>query len=374
MTLLIANRDWVLFNENFPEWSKQINFWKTKEVYRLPSWLFALVHKWVLTAFDDPKFTWECVDKAVTSTYSSAVLFKRIEATGVSTTHKGILNSNTSLETPLDMLPFELIWRRYNVDGNSWAKRHPWNKYKIWEKYDDIIYEACLKWSVITSQWEQINDPFLVLDENFKPLLRADRLPRLTHSKTGQELEYTSVVHPNKGWEIAKDEVVDALSRFSMRSEEIRKMLATVQQVTFDTYAEIGRVNADGKIEVGVDNLARLTLWDEIDLDTVRNMDLKKIEINGETYEFPEDSLWTNLADVLWKTPQAITRIIEARHSGKQFYRDLVKLKKNELFDGVRKTYNKWAAEETTHKVYIPIVQALSNRFGKEVWLVLLKE
>jgi hypothetical protein len=28
-------------------------------------------------------------------------------------------------------------------------------------------------------------------------------------------------------------------------------MLETVQETTFDTYAQIGRLNADGKIEVG---------------------------------------------------------------------------------------------------------------------------
>lgn len=30
-------------------------------------------------------------------------------------------------------------------------------------------------------------------------------------------------------------------------------MAEKVQQVTFDTYAQIGRLNADGKIEVGLD-------------------------------------------------------------------------------------------------------------------------
>ncbi len=371
MTLLIANGSWKTFNENFPEWTEKINFWKTKEVYRLPSWVIALVHKWVLTAFDNPEFTWECADKAVTSTYSSSVLFKRIEAAGVRTTHQGILNSNTSLETPLNMLPFELIWRRYNVDGNSWAKRNLRNKYKIWERYDDIIYEACLKWSVSTADWEIVHDPFLILDKDFKPLLRADGLPRLTHSKTGQELEYISVLHPNKWWEIPKSDVKTAINIFSTKSEEIREMLKTVQQVTFDTYAEIGRVNADGKIEAWLDALGKLTMWDEIDLDTVRNMSLKKMEINGEVFEYEEDLLWKSLTGILWEAPQAITRIIEARHSGKQFYRDLVKVKKDEPFDDARKAYNDWAAKETTQKVYIPVVQALSNRFGKEVWFIL---
>ncbi len=95
------------------------------------------------------------------------------------------------------MLPFEIIWRRYNVEGNSWEKRNP-HQVEIGAKYDAVKYEACLKWSVIGSNGEKIDDPFLLLDENFQPLLRSDGMPRLMHSKGNFELEYTKVIHPNK--------------------------------------------------------------------------------------------------------------------------------------------------------------------------------
>jgi len=95
------------------------------------------------------------------------------------------------------MLPFEIIWRRYNVEGNSWEKRYP-GQVEVGAKYDAIKYEACLKWSVIDNSGQKIDDPFLDLDVNFRPFLREDGMPRLMHPKTGQEIEYTSVVHPNK--------------------------------------------------------------------------------------------------------------------------------------------------------------------------------
>jgi hypothetical protein len=101
------------------------------------------------------------------------------------------------------MLPFEIIWRRYNVEGNSWEKRNP-GQIAIGEKYEAIKYEACLKWSIIdddaTEEKERkVNDPFLILDENFQPLLRADGMPRLMHpKKSNHEINYSSVIHPNK--------------------------------------------------------------------------------------------------------------------------------------------------------------------------------
>jgi phosphoribosylaminoimidazole-succinocarboxamide synthase len=46
------------------------------------------------------------------------------------------------------------------------------------------------------------------------------------------------------------DAVKDAVELFTEKSSEIREMIEGVQEVVFDTYAEIGRINADGKIEV----------------------------------------------------------------------------------------------------------------------------
>jgi len=101
------------------------------------------------------------------------------------------------------MLPFEVIWRRYNVKGNSWEKRHP-GQVEVGAKYDAIKYEACLKWSVVDDDAKEekdriVNDPFFILDDNFEPLLRSDGMPRLMHPKNpNHEIRYSSVLHPNK--------------------------------------------------------------------------------------------------------------------------------------------------------------------------------
>ena len=96
------------------------------------------------------------------------------------------------------MLPFEIIWRRYNVEGNSWEQRNP-KQLPVGQKYEAIKYEACLKWSVKSTAGEEIHDPFMMLDENFDPLLNIHGLPRLIHpKKPDTEIEYTEVFHPNK--------------------------------------------------------------------------------------------------------------------------------------------------------------------------------
>ncbi len=148
------------------------------------------------------------------------------------------------------MLPFEIIWRRYNVDGNSWMKRNPDNTYKTGERYDDIIYEACLKWSVQDVSGQIIHDPFLVLDENFEPILDARGLPRLMDSKTEKELVYDKIIHPNKHSEIDHNTLQETIENFKKYAQPIREMTQTVQETTLETYGEIGLINADGKIEV----------------------------------------------------------------------------------------------------------------------------
>lgn len=70
---------------------------------------------------------------------------------------------------------------------------------KIGARYEAIKYEACLKWSVKDAEGKMIDDPFLLLDENFRPLLRSDGMPRLMHPKeANKEIVYTAVIHPNK--------------------------------------------------------------------------------------------------------------------------------------------------------------------------------
>lgn len=371
MPLQIVDANGKPFDTNLSSWD-QINFWKTKEVTRQSDWTVALTHKGVITAFDNPEFTGISDEKWIASAYSSALLFKRLEEGWVKTSHRGILNANTTIEMPLDMMPFEIIWRRFNVKWNSWTGRNLGNSYAEWDRFDDIIYEACLKWSVedIDATDEKnklVHDPFLVLGRNFKPLLRADGMPRLTHSKTGKELNYSVVTHPNKWGVIPHDEVRAAIEWFSNKRTEIREMVEKVQRITYVTYAEIWRLNADGKIETD-----GTTLWDELELDSLRNMNPQHIRINWVEYHFDGDPLWTSLYKILWDNVESVSRIVIAHHSGKQHYRDQVAQQKNTPFDDARRAFNDAAAVKTTQDIYLPVAMALSDRFGKEVWYQLI--
>jgi len=370
MSLQIFNLEWVPYNEqiDFPKFDSG----KTKNLFKMLDGNLGLTHNWVLTAYDNPEFTWLAARKWIASAYSSALLFKRLASIWVRTSHKWIINANTTRETALDMLPFEIIWRRYNVSWNSWNKRNFGNKYDIGERYDDIIYEACLKWSVFTDSWEKVDDPFLMLDENFKPLLNKEGLPRLTHSKTGDEITYSKVIHPNKLWDKSLNEVREAIELFTKKSSEIKEMFQKVQEVAFGTYAEIGRLNADGKWEVGLDKNWRLTLWDEIELDSLRNMSIQEIELDGGSiHEFEKDLLGSSLENIIGITPGIISKILRAWHSGKQHYRNQVIQRKWYPFDKARKSFNNNSAEITTREIYVPTAMALSDRFWKEVWFIL---
>lgn len=373
MPLSIENLDGIPFDGQIPESSKKVSSWKTKDVFNMGNGILSLQHNWVLTAFDDPEFTGVAPEKWVASTYATSLIFKKIEAVGIPTSHQGILNKNTTLETELDMLPYEIIWRRYNVAGNSWVKRHPNTQYATGEKYEDIIYEVCLKWSIRDTNGEMIHDPFLVLDTQFQPLLDDQGLPELTHSKTGKLVVYDTVIDPNTKKELSLEVLRDSIEVFSQHGWDIYDMVQRIQEITFMTYAGIGRVNADGKIEVWLDSQWKPSLWDELELDSTRNMNVKEIEINGSVYEFEGDILWKNLGLELGETPQKITRIIEARHSGKQAYRDEVAKMRDAPYDETRKAFNNAVAEEITQTIYIPTAQALSDNFWKKVGYILVE-
>jgi phosphoribosylaminoimidazole-succinocarboxamide synthase len=58
----------------------ETDFGKTKRVLSMSDGTLWLEHLDILTAGDDVKRTWKAPGKWVTSAYSSALLFKRIEA------------------------------------------------------------------------------------------------------------------------------------------------------------------------------------------------------------------------------------------------------------------------------------------------------
>ena len=102
-------------------------------------------------------------------------------------------------------------------------------------------------------------------------------------------------------------------------------------------------------------------------------MNPEKIVINGKEFIFHDDPLWESLALELNESPQLITRIISARHSGKQHFRDEVDKMTWEPFNDERQNFNNRAAQTTTQEIYIPTAIALSERYSKQV-LLLLRE
>lgn len=377
MTLQIVDTNWVPFNWNLSEEIQEVNSGKTKLVYPFQQDTLAIVHRNIITANDDPIYTGEALGKWVASAYSTALLFKRIEEKWIHTSHVNILNSNTTIDKELDMLPFEIIWRRYNVDGNSWMKRNPNNTYKTGERYDDIIYEACLKWSVQDVNGQIIHDPFLVLDENFEPILDKRGLPRLMDSKTEKELFYDRIIHPNKHSEIDHDTLRETIENFKKYAQPIREMTQTVQETTLETYGEIGLINADGKIEVWVDKDGILTLWDELELDSLRNMSIQNILTQKwELVTFDSKTLGIPFEkDFL----TSIQQIQKSFHSGKQAYRNEMKIIDWQLKDWntnhgtiqERQSLNHAPAQRVTDEIYIPVAHALSVRFWRDVGYIL---
>lgn len=62
---------------------------------------------------------------------------------------------------------------------------------------------------------------------------------------------------------------------------------------------------------------------------------------------------------------------MEANHSGKQAYRDMVGPWKMFPMSPLRAGANALAARQVTQSIYAPTAQELSKRFGKEVGYIL---
>jgi hypothetical protein len=78
-----------------------------------------------------------------------------------------------------------------------------------------------------------------------------------------------------------------------------------------------------------------------------------------------------NLHELIPGWAAKILKIITARHSGKQAYRDAVKPWKDTAMSPVRQDANDTAAAHVTNTIYLPVAQALSDRFGGEVGYIL---
>ncbi|MEI6711569.1 MAG: phosphoribosylaminoimidazolesuccinocarboxamide synthase [bacterium] len=90
------------------------------------------------------------------------------------------------------------------------------------------------------------------------------------------------------------------MEKFQHHATGIRQDTEIIQETTSDVYGEIGRENCDGKGEFGERRTnAQLVLGDELELDSLRNVSLKKIRIGSEIYEYPEDLLGRNLNEVI---------------------------------------------------------------------------
>ncbi len=369
MSLSIVNQDGIPFEQDWLQAAWDLTgssaSGKTKMLFphgeNLQVW-----HMPILTAHDTPEWTTYAPGKGTISAYSTAVLFKLIEEAGVPTSHLGILNSENTLDRNLDMLPFEVIWRYINTKWSTYDKMHPW-KVADGARFDELQLEIDMKWSVMVV-WsdEPIHDPRIMVDEEGKPMLRGDGMPRLVKKTEGWwELEYLHFVRPNqKNVPVDTGDVRQAMWLLSQHLQTIYRHTRTIQKVTKDAYAEIGLANADGKVEFGIDKDGNLRLGDVLDLDSMRLLIPREVQFFDDKILSLTDPLWKAIAALIgeWRTIDEIRKILKWYHSSKQLFRD-PKIS-GLLNDGERAA---WVMKTS----YIPTAEALSIRFGQEVgyWL-----
>jgi len=84
-----------------------------------------VVSKPDITAFDDPKFTKVLPAKAVCATTVACRVFELLAKRGIPVAYRGQLSETEFVMDKCEMLPLEVVARRYVPEKSSYKKRHP---------------------------------------------------------------------------------------------------------------------------------------------------------------------------------------------------------------------------------------------------------
>lgn len=90
---------------------------------------------------------------------------------------------------------------------------------------------------------------------------------------------------------------------FDEEAEGILHDTNIVQQTAFETYAEMGELNCDGKVEYGKrksgSKKGQRILGDSLDFDSVRNVSPHTIVVAGQEYTFDDPTLGKDLNQLI---------------------------------------------------------------------------
>lgn len=223
-----------------------------------------------LTKFDDPDQTKQMEGKAVHATRTTCNVFRLLQEAGIPVAFKEQLSDTEFLAEKCQMIPLEVIARRYAV--GSYLSRFPNLKAeegKRPHRFHRLVFELFLKTTgKVIKNFEgqvvgetSVEDP--LIDQNEEDLGWRLRHPKLPYWDENSELFVVN--DPNEFFPKSKTG-----AGFILRSSEIERITRKTFLVLEGAWAQLGFRLIDFKIEFGINLRGDLVIADVIDNDSWR--------------------------------------------------------------------------------------------------------
>lgn len=252
---------------------------KTKKIYEyLPDPSKAVVeYKNDITAFDDPSKTRQFETKAKHSNTTNARVFEMLNRAGIPTAFVRQLSDTEFLAEKCEMVPLELIARRYAYGSYTDRKPEYKREGKVPHRFDEVVTEFFLKTTkggLSTADGERLVDGLDPLKGEEDPFIPNPDEPvwKLAHSKKNP-----SEADLGKTVEAAK--VLPSATVAEVR-DLVRRTFETIEAF-FDSE---GFHLVDFKIELGKTPDGRLVVADVIDNDSWRLRDPEWNELSKQAF------------------------------------------------------------------------------------------
>jgi len=267
---------------------KLLNEGKTKKVYGVVKNddLVIIENKDDITKNDDPTQTRKMIDKAKLSTTITCINFELLKSAGIPVAYQKRISETKFLAKKCQMIPLEVVGRRYAV--GSILLRNPWleNSGKIPAKFDEPYVEFFLKTTggVVLSK-------------------KGKEIEKLVDQKTGKPIDDPLIINPKSLDWVINHPKLPSTNSFSflctLSPEDILPDRVSIEEIegiarkTFlileDALILLNLRLIDFKIEFGIGPDGELLVADVIDNDSWRLRTSKWQELSKELFRQNKD-------------------------------------------------------------------------------------
>lgn len=267
---------------------KLLNEGKTKEVYEVvgKNDLVIIKNKDDITKNDDPKQTRKMSNKAKLSTIITCINFENLRRAGIPVAYQGRVSETEFLAKKCQMIPLEVVVRRYAVGSILLRNPELKNSGKIPSRFEELMFEVFLKTTggivhskegksieklVDQKTGKPIDDPLIINPKSLDWAIKHPKLP------STDPFSFLCTIFPE---DILPNQIsigkIESIARKTFLILEEDLILLNLRLIDF-------------KIEFGIGPAGELLVADVIDNDSWRIKTSKWQELSKELFRQNKD-------------------------------------------------------------------------------------